>query len=321
MNEKLGFGAIIRKPKKSDYLIGAFAATPPATRPDVFMPPYTGTIEMQGQQPACGSHSGQAVEQILSSFRGSPEFLWKEIKQIDGLPAEDGTTMDMIFKCLNKGGICSFDLMPNNVNVSIADYASAVGMTSQMATDALTHTTGTYAFTFNPTWEQLKQAIYDHKAVIMMLRVGCEWWTDKNGNNSWQEKDILPLRTNEPVSSGHFVTAYAYDQNYIYFENHWSAFWGRNGIGYFGQDYMPRCVEIGVITQTAPVPFVFSKDMKFGDKNPDVRQLQIKLGMATIWQTSYFGPLTLIAVKSYQITHNLIPDGVVGPLTRNSLNS
>lgn len=312
-NQELGFGAIERKPTVHDVQLGSFT---PSTRPDVYMPSFTGTIEMQGKQPACGAHAGQAVKQVMESFRGSPEYVWKKIKLIDGFPPESGTDMLSIMKVLQKTGITSYDLMTNNTDVTLEAYADASTITPELDSEALKHKVGIYAFTWNPTLEQLKQAIYDHKAVIMLLRVGQEWWTDKNGNGSWAEKDILPLRSTVPITSGHFVTAFGYDEQYIYFLNQWSSAWGRNGIGYFGSDYLSRCVEIGT-TVNAETTYLFTKVLKFGMNNADVRMLQIKLGVPA---DGRFGKQTLKAVQDFQTKHGLVADGIVGKLTNEKLN-
>lgn len=313
--EKVFTGAIERVQKAEDVLIGSFIT---ATRPDTFMPNFTGVIEDQKQTPSCGAHAGQSVKQILESFEGSPEYLWKKIKLIDGIPPESGTTMDAIFKVLQKTGITSITLMPNNSLQSVKDYTDPSTISPAMDSEAQNHKVGPYAFTFNPTLEQLKQAIYDHKAVIMLLRVGAEWWRDKtNTFSTWQEKDILPLRTDIPITSGHFVTAFAYDENYIYFINEWSDAWGKKGLGYFGADYMPRCVEIGTTVNLETSKYIFSKTLKLGSTGFDVKQLQTKLGIVA---DGIFGPHTADAVRAFQASHGLTADGVVGPLTNIELN-
>lgn len=313
MNTPLGFGAIEREQNLSDFHLGALSPTP---APAIYMPDYTMPIEMQAQQPACGSHAGSVVENFYNKFRVSPEYLWKKIKLIDGFPISAGTSMDAIMKVLQKNGVCSFDLLPNNPNVSLESYADPSVITPQMDSDASTRKLGTYAFQFNPSFQDIKNAIYNHGAVIMLLRVGQEWWVP-----SWAEKDILPLKTDQSISSGHFVTAFAYDEKYIYFVNSWSDAWGRKGIGYFGEDYAPRCVEIGTIVKTT---YTFTKLLKQGMSGTDVGMLQKKLkdlGFFNVSITSYFGSITKQAVEKFQKAHNLTPDGIVGPLTNAVLNT
>lgn len=64
--------------------------------------------------------------------------------------------------------------------------------------------------------------------------------------------------------------------------------------------------------------FVFTKTLKFGMWNNDVKELQKILNVSP--QTGYFGNLTLKAVKDFQVAHNLTSDGVVGRLTNAQLN-
>jgi putative chitinase len=52
--------------------------------------------------------------------------------------------------------------------------------------------------------------------------------------------------------------------------------------------------------------------LKKGDKNEQVRQLQVKLGVDPV---GTFGPKTEEAVKVFQAKHGLAADGIVGPAT------
>lgn len=316
-------GAIEREPQVSDFHLGSFTTENPI--PESYNIPFQFPIEMQGKQPACGAHAGAYLKDQQDNTRLSPAYLWKKIKQIDGFPAEDGTDMLSIMKALKASGDCSFDLLGNDVSVDLNTYKDPSAITQEMDTDAQNHRISTYAFNWNPSFDELKRAIYEHGPVIMLLRVGSEWWTDKNGNGSWQEKDILPLRANNPITSGHFVVATGYDKDYIYFVNEWSENWGRNGYGYFGEDYMYRCVEIGTAVD-ADTKYVFSKVLKIGSHGTDVGMLQKKLkdlGFFPASQsiTSFFGSITYKAVQAFQRANGLTPDGIVGPKTNAVLNN
>ncbi len=314
-NMESSFGGKERLQTQQDVLLGSFSAI---LTPDVFMPIYSGSIEMQNQTPSCGAHAGDSLKNVLEvGFRGSPEYLWKAMRLVDKLSPDEGSNMSTIMERLSNRGICSFDTLPNNALVTNKSYADPSVLTLDMDMDAYRHKIGTYAFTFNPTFQQIKDAIYQHKAVILLLRVGGEWWTKEDGTSSWTEKDILPLDPNrEPVTSGHFVTAYAYDKDFIYFINSWSQSWGRNGIGYFGQNYAYRVVEMGTVV--APeTKYIFTKVLRFGSKGYDVTQLQKVLKITVDGQ---FGPKTLTAVKAFQSSHGLVADGCVGLHTNFSLN-
>lgn len=310
----MNFGAIERKQTEQDVTLGSFA---PKTRPTAYMPAFLGIIENQKKTSACGAHAGQSLKQILSGFRGSPEYLWKKIKLIDGFKPEDGTDMLSILKTLNQKGICSFESMPNNPDTWPTVYTDASTITQELDSEAQLHKTGVYAFAWNPSFEDLKQAVYDHKAVILLMRVGKEFWRDRSDNfSTWKESDILPLTPWTPATSGHFVTAFAYDNDFIYFTNEWSADWGDKGIGYFGSDYSSRVVEIGT-TVDSESKYIFTKVLKLGMKGFDVKMLQYKLGVIP---DSSFGPQTKFAVQAFQTLNHLIADGIVGPMTNVLLN-
>lgn len=322
LNREQSFGGIERTQKPEDVLIGSFSPLP---TPESFMPVYSGSIEDQHQTPSCGAHAGDSMKNVLEAgFRGSPEYLWKCMRLVDKLSPDTGSNMLTIMERIYNRGICSFSLLPNNALVSNTEYASPAALNQTMDIDADGHKIGIYAFTFNPTFQQIKDAIYQHKAVILLLKVGAEWWTKENGVASWQEKDILPLDPNrQPISSAHFITAYAFDKNYIYFINSWSNQWGRKGIGYFGIDYAYRVSEMGTIIDPQ-TKYVFTKVLRYAMNSFDVIQLQHTLNKDlsdSLIADGAFGNLTLAAVKKFQTKHGLVADGVVGKITNAVLNT
>jgi len=343
-NMPFGLAAVEMEQSQEHFELGA--VTPGAGVPAVYMPEFEGQVpsyglfvENQAKQPACGSHAGYELAAILKTLErgsvqhGSPEYLWKKIKEIDGLPIEAGTDMGSIFKALNKFGICESYLLPNNAaGETLEVYASKADLTEDMELNAAHNRIGVYAFTWSPTLDQIKAAIYAHKAVIVLARIGAEWWSP-----SWTEKDLMPLKPTQPIVSGHFVTAFAYDEQYIYFYNHWTNQWGRLGLGYFGQEYMSRVVMIGTAVNLAG-NFQFTRSMTIGATGTDVGILQIilkkyeKVFPETQKATSYFGPVTKEAVKKFQLKYAdeiLVPAGIpkdqptgnVGPFTLKKLNA
>lgn len=78
--------------------------------------------------------------------------------------------------------------------------------------------------------------------------------------------------------------------------------------------------------------FIFTKTLRQGMTNNEIKELQKFLNkkgynLALIGpgskgnETNYFGKLTRKAVIKFQKANNLVPDGIVGPLTRKALNN
>lgn len=84
-------------------------------------------------------------------------------------------------------------------------------------------------------------------------------------------------------------------------------------------------------TDQVPTTFTFSKDLKLGDRNIDVKNLQDVLKKegcfpTNIDSTGYFGAITKTSVQKFQIKYNIAKlgeggFGLVGPKTRAKLNS
>ena len=313
-NQPLSFGGIFRQPTPTDYPLGAFT---PTTYPDTYFTPISQfPVENQQKIPACGSHAGSFLKNIQDNKRLSPEYLWKRIKEIDNQPPENGTDLLSIFKTLNKTGVCSFDLLPNNTSLTLQQYTDPSTITQEQDADAQDHRIDTYAFQFYPTLEQIKAAIYAHGTVIALIRIGQEFWTP-----SWNAKDILPLRVPQTIVGGHFITLYGYNATQIFFRNEWSDQWGANGNGYFEANYIPYVVEIGTAVDTSGGRF--QKDLSYGMANLDVYSMQkylVQNGFGTYVPTGFFGDKTRSSVIAFQKKYNIIQTGFVGPITRGQLN-
>ncbi len=70
--------------------------------------------------------------------------------------------------------------------------------------------------------------------------------------------------------------------------------------------------------------YTFKRYLTFGSSGQEVTELQKRLTSEGVYSgpiTGYFGPLTLKAVKAYQMKNNIQATGTVGPKTRGQLNS
>jgi uncharacterized protein YvpB len=154
--------------------------------------------------------------------------------------------MRSIFKSLVNTGALDFPLLGNDVTVPHAAYAHPL-ITAVLKQNAAQHKGSAYGFADDLSFEGIKQYIHDYGPVILLMRLGSEFWTAPDGRTSWAEHEILPLRAPKAIVSGHFVVAQSYDEDYIYFINSFGPTWGREGHGYFGRGYMPYVVEAGAL--------------------------------------------------------------------------
>lgn len=79
-----------------------------------------------------------------------------------------------------------------------------------------------------------------------------------------------------------------------------------------------------LLLRAKQTPYLFTKDIFFGQNSDAVIQLQKRLALPALFNAGYsrqFGMKTLQAVKDYQKIKGLYVDGKVGPKTRALLNS
>jgi len=293
-------------------------------------------IFYQGQQPACGPHAGMFLKMVKTTeegFIGSPRANWIDIKTFDGYPIASGTDMRSIFKSQENAGVLPLADMPNELvnKVSLEEYASAKVLTANLREKMPKRKIEGYGFEGVLTFDQLKNVIHKHGAVIALIRLGEEFWTAKNGKTSWKERDILPLRPPNVITSGHFIVLHSYDEKYIYFANSFSKDWGRNGHGYFGENYLPHINGIGTMVDDEDklVEPTFTRDLYIDcEGGEDIRYLQQQLNAKgfTLAQSgagspgkesTYFGQRTQQAVVRWQRFAGVKPtSGYFGPISR-----
>lgn len=178
--------------------------------PETYTPNLKAIIQnWQKNWPACGSHSGSHVIEAFEYFesgesvRISPAYIWKRIKQIDGHKPEVGTDMRSILKVLSKWGGCRYDLLPNDYDESLAEYTNPSVITPDIDEDAQPRIIrDDYGFGTDLSFEGIKRAIYNFKAVILLIH--CDSGFFNTSKPSFTEKKY-----------GHFVVALGYDKDNI----------------------------------------------------------------------------------------------------------
>lgn len=315
----LGLGGNIRPRDSRDYSLSAFLGSP-IPRPDTYISTVPMTY-MQSRFGTCGAHMIAEIASIIYGKPLSPKYAWKIIKTIDNFGLDEGTDIRSAFKGAQQG-ICEYQLMPNPTevgeypaDVTIEQYSDIKEITPAQKQNASQYTIPNYAIVDNPTMNQIKDTIFQHKAVGLLVDCGDGWYLP-----SWANSDVNPLHLGNFVGH-HFICASQYELTIIDGPNSWSIAWGDKGMFHFLENYLPHVLEMGVPIMPDVATYKFNNNLYFGlMNNADVHALQARLGV--IPATGNFGPLTLAAVIKYQKDNNISPAiGFVGPITRAKLNS
>ena len=215
--DNVNLGAKQRPKDPRDILLGTAQA--PVVIPTSYIPDMTWFVRnYQGQTPFCGEHAGTHFLAILEhqssptvNQRFSPRYGAITLKTstspvYDGFPVEVGTTLTAILKWLQKVGADSFEPLENNIalplDAKVGDYLDPTAVTSAMDTDAANHKISAYGFDAL-TLTNLQQAIYQSKAVIILIKCDDGFWGTSNPTFTTAEY-------------GHFVVAYSYDETGIF---------------------------------------------------------------------------------------------------------
>jgi len=248
-------------------------------------------------------------------------------KQLDGYPDIQGTIPRVGANVLIKEGVAEDFIVPDNNYLQYYDYMN-VSYTDAVKATMLKNKLAGYVFV-TPTFNDIKQAIYNNGAVVGSLPVDENWFIG------------LIKRVVNPIGY-HYTLWYGYDEKGVYALNSWGKEWGNNGLFYFyWEDYKDTARDI-VAFMDIPKPiledikktnFIFSKNIKYGDKNNDVLELQKRLDKEGYWnttipKTAYYGIETAKAVYKYQVNNKVAPTSILnelggkycGPTTINFLN-
>src|SRR3990167_810915 len=159
--------------------------------------------------------------------------------------------------------------------------------------------------------EEIAEAVELHKQCTLLIRANKNEWT------------AIPKYNGKVADFGHEVCAVDYflyeEKKAILIED--SAY-PHTSISQTGQRILKeefllkRCENAMYLIPLSN--FIFTKTLRYGMKDPEVKELQRILSVII---TGYFGNLTLAAIKKFQSSHGLTPDGIVGPKTRFVLNN
>lgn len=348
-------GAHISPKDPRDWTLASAGA--PTTYPkECFIDQTMLTVSMQAHIGCCVGCTFEEVVRLIGlrntgiqedlSFR----FVYAVAKSLDGVQ-DEGTFPALVAKIVRKYGVPLAKYCPNDTSLPHEEFVygrNLANIPPEAFVDALKRRAGA-DFAVPCTIDGIKQAINYAKAnnggVAILRQVGATYWTDKDGNSTWDKAKLLPIRTPNPVTSGHEEFLYGYDEEPVtgrvrlYWLNHWSKDWADNGRGWeYADEWLPFIKEIRVSVAEVPVVdnfhYTFTKPLKRGDKGADVVALQHILKIEGCYPeglpfTGYFADKTFAGVVLLQNKHAsdiLAPNGLtsgtgfVGASTRAWLN-
>jgi len=170
---------------------------------------------------------------LAKALARSPRQLYAICKRDDGLPNDEGTTLNAIFKALRDVGVSELAHCPNDIHLPKNQYRDAARITPAALIDASKNRTGSWAFLSNVTLDVVKRAIWQNQAVILLIY--CDNGFFGTTTPTFKEK-----------SYGHFVVAYGYDEDGVYVADSTEA------TSAFSYKYIPRAAfDNGFIRQGA----------------------------------------------------------------------
>lgn len=201
-------------------------------------------VNYQRKTPACGAHSVTHYKESIDAADGkvrtySPRFLWALTRLADGFSPDTGSNIRTVMGQLKSFGIVTERTVPNDTNMSNEEYVK-LDITDKLLNQASENKILVYTIDYHLSMDDIKRTIYNGNGAILSMRLGSEWYTNKDGVSSWNKADIYPLRPLENEQGGHYVFACGYDKDYIYFKNSWSDRWADGGYNKFGKDVLPQ---------------------------------------------------------------------------------
>lgn len=356
----ISFGGIESEPDYRDIPLTAVVGEPPKEFPDSYFADI-GILPVWHQKKigACVGFASVKKKQkadydeTKKVIQLSPRFVYAIAKATDRYMGE-GTYYRFGVKILQQHGCATEATIPNDSDLPHEEYVydrDINKIPKSAFEEAKQYAIKSYA-AVGLSDPELKQAIMEGNGILLGMQLGTSWWTDKRGNYSWREQDILPLRSPASIISGHAIYLYGWEtingRTLYWFLNSWSEQWGRNGRGsFFYDEQRPFLTEAWAfvdlpndwIKEAKDLPpanifrYTFHRDIVFGEKSEEVRSLQIALKIdgtfpKTVAETGFYGTITQKAVKDFQIKYKVaswsellfVNGRRVGPKTRSKLN-
>jgi hypothetical protein len=248
-------------------------------------------------------HSRRVPYVVTRNFLG-----WTEANG-QGLPQREGAKVACTFGTPKDTGIDNTSL-PHNLYTQLE-------ITQEMRDDANIYKMGGFSFP-DKTVNGIKQSLANGKLVAVTIPID---WSKIDADGT-----VHPAVN---IAGYHEVAIGQSDDSVQKFRA--ANWWGYDL--YFQYDEIEQIIADAInfveipedlILRAKQTPFVFTQNLSFGMNLDAVTQLQKKLSLIGLYNSSFdrqFGLKTLQAVKDFQRIKGLVSDGIVGPLTRALLNS
>ena len=336
--------------------LAAISATPTPTLPVALATDLTklGAPLNQMQTPSCVSHSIAMLMRLWWYLKTgqivlfSPRYLHIRSGLVAGAGPNDGRDPISVMKIAMQYGCATEATCPNDTTLSPADYLN-LAITPAMDAEAAAYKIPGYA-PITPTQFGIRQAIAKYGAVSLLMQISNAFWTDKNGNVTYAQAAIDPVRapaSQADIISGHELTGNEFDASLDGFINSWGATWAKGGSSdYLFNEWENYIVEAVAIAEIPPATLAlvqglpaagefkhnFTTTISYGSSGDEVRALQIALAIDGDFGypeiTGFYGTITQQAVLAFQKKYNVAPlaelqslnGRSVGPLTQAALN-
>jgi hypothetical protein len=305
---------------------------------------------------ACVGHAAAQYKKKLDETdtgnapKISARFLYALAKARDNYAGE-GTYPSLVAKILQEVGCATEDTCPNDTTLTHEEYVyqrDEKNMPKEAMDEAYKAKIGGYAWVLKDI-QSIKQSICKASGSIALMRVGKEWWTDKNGISTYDTDRLCPIQPPKEVISGHEIYLCGYetlpnDDLKIYFLNSWDKKWCTLGVGYFlfseyknFLDEMITFIDIPnkLLEEAHNKPkqfsYHFKRTIKLGERSEEVKNLQRALTMTKDFDyeiTGYFGSITQDALLAFQLRNcqltwyekYILRGSICGPKTLSALN-
>ena len=282
----------------------------------------------QGQKGVCTAISLAAMMSKMFGVKLSWAFLYKQGKKLDG-NTDEGSSLRTMLRAAQKFGLPRYELAPYNATNTYAEFMAEPDYAPEVYATAQLYKLPAYAQVLPLNEETLMQALATSVyGLYTRIVVGSEFWTDKDGNRTFDPALLEPIRTPQNIVGGHAIITRELDYTVPQWTGTWRNSWG---IGYCDKGDSQFLTSPWVKNYFLTEAWVISDKFKhqfnsflcYGMKNDEVVALQTALKLEKLFDyetTGFFGSITLRAVKDLQRKYGITPLGIVGPKTRAKLN-